>query len=56
MRKKAVLEELEKFQNRAARFVTGNYNFETGSMINILEQLSGSLFTRDTKVVNSVAV
>ena len=26
-------------QNRAARFVTGNYNFETGSMTKILEQL-----------------
>ena len=31
--------ELEKVQNRAARFVTGNYNFETGSMIGILEHL-----------------
>ena len=27
-----VQEELEKVQNRAARFVTGNYNFETGSI------------------------
>ena len=26
-------------QNRAARFVTGNYNFETGSMTKFLEQL-----------------
>ena len=25
-----VQEELEKVQNRAARFVTGNYNFDTG--------------------------
>ena len=32
-----VQEELEKVQNHAARFVTGNYNFETGSMTNILE-------------------
>ena len=32
-------DELEKVQNRAARFVTGNYNFETGSMTKILEQL-----------------
>ena len=32
-------EELEKVQNHAARSVTGNYNFETGSMISILEQL-----------------
>ena len=34
-----VQEELEKVQNRAARFVTGNYNFETGSMTIVLEQL-----------------
>ena len=34
-----VHEELEKVQNGAARFVTGNYNFETGSMTRILEQL-----------------
>ena len=32
-------EKLEKVQNRASRFVTGNYNFETGSMTSILEQL-----------------
>ena len=34
-------EELEKVQNRAARFVTRNYTFEEGSLtgINILEQL-----------------
>ena len=31
--------ELEKVQNRAAMFVTGNYNFETGSMTGILEHL-----------------
>ena len=34
-----VQEELEKVQNRAARFVTGKYNFETGSMTSILERL-----------------
>ena len=32
-------EELEKVQNRAARFVPGNYVFETGSMTGILGQL-----------------
>ena len=32
--------ELEKVQNRAARFVTGNYNFETVSMNGILEHLN----------------
>ena len=34
-----VQEEIEKVQNRAARIVAGNYNFETGSMTRILEQL-----------------
>ena len=32
-------EELEKVQNHAASFVTGNYVFETGSMTGILGQL-----------------
>ena len=36
---KTLQDELEKVQNRAARFVTGNCNFETGSMTKILEQL-----------------
>ena len=36
---KTLQDELEKVQNRAARFVTGNYNYETGSMTKVLEQL-----------------
>ena len=32
-------EELESVQKRAARFVTGNNNYETGSMTGILGQL-----------------
>ena len=32
-------QEIEKFQNRAARFVTSNYCFETGSMTGVLENL-----------------
>ena len=32
-------EELESVQKRAARFVTGNYNYDTGSMTGILGQL-----------------
>ena len=32
-------EELESVQKCAARFVTGNYNYETGSMTGILRQL-----------------
>ena len=31
--------QLEKVKNRVARFVTGNYNFETGSMTGIFEHL-----------------
>ena len=31
--------ELEKIQNQSARFVLGNYNFETGNMTSILEHL-----------------
>ena len=38
---KVVQEELEKVQNRAARFGTGNYNFEIGSMTSSLEQSVG---------------
>ena len=36
---KCLQEELEKVQNRAARFVTRNYTFKEGSMTGILEQL-----------------
>ena len=32
-------EEFESVQKRAARFVTGNYSYETGSMTGILGQL-----------------
>ena len=32
-------DELRKVQKRAARFVTGNYNYDTGSMTGILEHL-----------------
>ena len=35
----SILLQLEKVQQRAARFVTGNYTYETGSMTGILEQL-----------------
>ena len=35
-------EELESVQKRAARFVTGNYSYETGSMSGILVQLKGN--------------
>ena len=44
-----VQEELEKVQNLAARFVTGNYNFETGSMTSILEQLGWESLHRRCK-------
>ena len=47
-------EELEKVQKRAARFVTGNYIYETGRMTGILEQLKWeSLKTRrrDSRII-----
>ena len=41
--------ELEKVQNRAARFVTRNYNYETGSMTGILGQLKGESLKKRRK-------
>ena len=46
--------ELEKVQNRAARFVTGNYNFETGSKTDILEHLKWEFLKkrrRDSRLI-----
>ena len=45
-------DELEKVQNRAAKFVTGSYNFETGSMIKILEQLKWESLYKSGKIVD----
>ena len=39
-------EELEKVQNRVARFVTRNYVYETGSMTGILGQLKWESFKK----------
>ena len=44
-----VQEELEKVQNPADRFVAENYNFETGSMTSILEQLGWESFHKRRK-------
>ena len=47
-------EELEKVQKRAARFVTGNYIYETGSMTGILEQLKWESLKkrrRDSRII-----
>ena len=43
-------EELESVQKRAARFVTGNYSYETGSMIGILGQLKWESLKKRRKV------
>ena len=43
---------LEKVQNRAARFVTGNYVFETGSMTVILGQLKWNLLRKGGRIVD----
>ena len=42
-------EELESVQKRAARFVTGNYNYETGSMTGILGQLKSESLKKRRK-------
>ena len=42
-------EELEKVQNRAARFVTRNYVYETGSMTGILGQLKWEFLKKRRK-------
>ena len=42
-------EELEKVQNRAARFVIRNYVYETGSMTGILGQLKWESFKKKRK-------
>ena len=41
--------KLEKVQNRAARFVTGNYVFETGSITGPLGQLKWESFKKRRK-------
>ena len=51
-----VQEELEKVQNRAARFVTGNYNFETGSVTSILEQLGWESLHKRRKGSKLIAI
>ena len=42
-------DELEKVQKRAARFVTGNYTYETGSMTGILEHLKSESLKKRRK-------
>ena len=46
-------EELEKVQKRAARFVTSNYIYETGSMTGILEQLKWESLRKGGEIVES---
>ena len=51
-----VQEELEKVQNLAARFVTGNYNFEIGSITSILEQLGWESLHKRHKGSKRIAI
>ena len=46
-------EELEKVQNRAARFVTRNYVYETGSMTGILRQLKWEILRKGERIIDS---
>ena len=45
-------EELESVQKHAARFVTGNYNYETGSMTGILGQLKWKSLKKGGKTID----
>ena len=45
-------EEVESVQKRAARFVTGNYNYETGSMTGILGQLKWESLKKGEKTID----
>ena len=45
-------EELESLQNRTARFVTGNYNYETGSMTGIVGQLKWNPSKKGEKTID----
>ena len=49
-------EELERVQKRAARFVTGNYNYETGSMTGILGQCLFIMLDRQLHIVDVQAI
>ena len=47
-------DELENVQKRAARFVTRNYSYETGSMTGILEELKwGNPPRRGGRIIDS---
>ena len=46
-------EEVEKVQNRAARFVTRNYVYETGSMTDILGQLKWESLRKGERIIGS---
>ena len=46
-------EELDKVQKKAARFVKGNYIYETGSMTGILEQLKWESLKKGGEIVKS---
>ena len=45
-------EELESVQKRGARFVTGNYNYETGSMTGILGKLKWESLKKRRKTID----
>ena len=51
-----LLEELESVQKRAARFVTGNYNYETGNMTGILGQLKWESLKKRRKDNRYIAI
>ena len=47
-------EELEKVQNRVARFVSRNYVYESGSMTCILGQLKWESLKKEERIIDSL--
>ena len=48
-----LIDELENVQKRAARFVTRNYSYETGSMTGILEELKWETLQKRRRIIDS---
>ena len=53
-RTQTLQDELEKVQNRAERFMTRNYVYETGSMTGILGQLKWESLKKRRKDINRI--
>ena len=46
-----LIDDLEKVQKRAARFLTRNYTYEKGSMTDILKKLNGNPCRKEGRII-----